>query len=163
VIPRDNIREANFKDASLLPFLIRESFRDVAKRFGLTQGNCPKHPSNCISDWVEKDLARGVSFDIIEYNLMVTGCVGFEKVNSDLCYLERLGVLPEYRRKGFGKALVNHVIAQADLFGAKHLGIGVITDDTELTRWYKRIGFIEGETKEFLHLQFRVTFMKYDL
>ena len=87
--------------------------------------------------------------------------MGFEKVNSDLCYLERLGVLPDYRRKGFGKALVHHVIAQANLFGAKQISIGIIADDTELNRWYKRMGFIEGETKEFLHLPFRVTFMTY--
>jgi hypothetical protein len=29
--------------------------------------------------------------------------------------------------------------------------------------WYKRLGFVEGESKEFSHLPFRVTFMSYDL
>ena len=94
---------------------------------------------------------------------MAAGCVGFEKFNSDFCYLERLCVLPEYGRKGFGKSLVHHVIAQANLFGAKQINIGIIADDTELNRWYKRLGFIEGETEEFLHFPFRVTFMTYDI
>jgi ribosomal protein S18 acetylase RimI-like enzyme len=94
---------------------------------------------------------------------MMVGCVAFEKANSDLCYLERLGVLPEARRKGFGRALVDHVISQANLYGAKQISIGIFADDTELKRWYQTIGFVEGETKKFEHLPFPVTFMTYEL
>ena len=37
------------------------------------------------------------------------------------------------------------------------------TDDTELKRWYLKIGFVEGETNEFDHLPFLVLFMTYTL
>jgi hypothetical protein len=47
--------------------------------------------------------------------------------------------------------------------GAKQIGIGIISDDTELKLWYQRIGFVEKETKEFAHLPFLVTFMSYEL
>ncbi|MDH3803758.1 MAG: GNAT family N-acetyltransferase, partial [Deltaproteobacteria bacterium] len=86
-----------------------------------------------------------------------------EKANPDLCYLERLGILPQSRQKGFGKALVDHVFAEARALGAKQISIGIISDDTELKLWYQRIGFVEKETKEFAHLPFLVTFMSYEL
>ena len=45
-----NIRKASSGDSSMLSGIIRESFCDVAERFGLTSENCPKHPSNCTQE-----------------------------------------------------------------------------------------------------------------
>lgn len=157
------IRAAGSADVPVLSGLIRVSFRDVAERFALTLENCPKHPSNCTDEWIENDLFRGVSYYILEHDGTPVGCVALEKANPDLCYLERLGVLPESRRKGFGKALVDHFFYEARAFGARQISIGIISDDTELKLWYQRIGFVEKETKEFAHLPFLVTFMSYEL
>ena len=118
---------------------------------------------DAVDEWIENDSARGLTYYIIESDRMAVGCVALEKANSDHCYLERLGVLPEARRKGFGRKLIDHVIFQANNFGAKKIGIGIIADDTELKRWYQRIGFVQGDTKEFRHLPFLVMFMTYEL
>ena len=150
-------------DKSILTSLIRDSYRDVAERFNLTIENCPKHPSNCTGEWIEKDITRGVSFFILEHNNKPVGSVALEMAVPELCYLERLAVLPDCRRKGFGKALAEHVFARAKHLGAKQVSIGIIAKQTELKQWYKKIGFIEGITKEFPHLPFSVTFMTYDL
>jgi len=163
MIPEVHLREGNYTDVSLISGLIRESFHDVARRFELTVENCPKHPSNCTGEWIQNDSSRGVIYYILESNRVAVGCVALEKINSDLCYLERLGVLPEARGKGFGRALVDQVISQANLYGAKLISIGIIADDTKLKVWYQGIGFVEGETKEFEHLPFLVTFMTYEL
>jgi ribosomal protein S18 acetylase RimI-like enzyme len=157
------IRAAGSTDVPVLSGLIRVSFRDVAERFALTLANCPKHPSNRTDEWIENDFARGVAYYIFESDGTPVGCVALEKANPDLCYLERLGVLPQSRRKGFGKALVDHVFYEARALGAKQIGIGIISDDMELKLWYRRIGFVEKETKEFAHLPFLVTFMSYEL
>ena len=157
------IRAAGSADVPVLSGIIRVSFRDVAERFSLTLENCPKHPSNCTDEWIENDFARGVAYYILESDGTPVGCVALEKANPDLCYLERLGILPQSRRKGFGKALVDHVFSEARALGAKQIGIGIISDDTELKLWYQRIGFIEKETEEFAHLPFLVTFMSYEL
>ena len=53
------IRKCTREDVGILAETIRGSFRDVAERFGLTEQNCPRHPSNCRTDWVEKDMDRG--------------------------------------------------------------------------------------------------------
>ncbi|MGD8253384.1 MAG: GNAT family N-acetyltransferase [Syntrophobacterales bacterium] len=157
------IRAAGFADVPVLSGLIRVSFRDVAERFALTLENCPKHPSNCTDEWIENDFARGVAYYILESDGTPVGCVALEKANPELCYLERLGVVPQSRRKGFGRALVDYLLYEARALGAKQIGIGIISDDTELKLWYQRIGFVEKETKEFDHLPFLVTFMSYKL
>jgi len=143
--------------------LIRVSFSDVVGRFGLTPQNCPKHPSNCTDEWVEKDMNRGVVYFILACSNTPAGCAAFEQVDSELCYLERLAVLPEERRKGYGRALVDHIISQAKSHGLKLMSIGIIAADSELKQWYTKIGFVEGETKEYSHLPFKVTFMKHHL
>lgn len=155
------IRTSTREDIRILVEAIRASFQDVAERFGLTQENCPRHPSNCMADWIQQEMDRGIRYFILESEALVSGCVALEHVNPEVCYLERLGVLPYQRHRGFGKALVAHVLSEAKLFGADRVDIGIIAEDIELKDWYKRLGFIEIESKEFAHLPFRVTFMSY--
>jgi len=157
------IRVGIQKDVAVLAEIIRISFRDVAERFDLTQENCPTHPSNCTVDWVHKDMDRGVTYFILETEGIASGCVALELASSELCYLERLAVLPRQRRRGFGKALVDCVLAEAERFGAHRVSIGIIAGQTELKNWYQKIGFVETQTKEFAHLPFRVTFMIYEI
>lgn len=158
---KSRIRACTQEDIGILVKTIRSSFKDVAERFGLTQENAPRHPSNCTEDWIQKDIERGVTYFIIENENSPVGCVALELANSKVCYLERLAVLPDQRGRGFGKALVNHVLSEAKLLGVHYVNIGIIADHTELKSWYKGIGFVEGESKEFPHLPFRVTFMSY--
>ena len=155
------IRAGTQKDIGILTEIIRSSFRDVADRFGLTQENCPTHPSNCTADWIQGDMDRGVTYFILEDNGFASGCVALELADSELCYLERLAVQPPQRERGFGRALVNYVLAEAKRSRARRVSIGIIAEQTELKNWYQKIGFVEAETKEFAHLPFRVTFMSY--
>ena len=161
--PNIYIGKARPDEDSLLTALIRDSFRDIALRFGLTPINCPKHPSNCRNHWIQKDFARGVTYYILRVNGKPTGCVALEKADVNTSYLERLAVLPEHRRQGFGKLLVHHVLTEAKKIGTKKISIGIIAEQTELKAWYDKMGFKEGETKAFNHLPFLVTFMAYRL
>jgi N-acetylglutamate synthase-like GNAT family acetyltransferase len=153
------IREANSADISLLSGLVRQSYCDVAERFKLTPTNCPKHPSNCTDEWIQNDFTRGVSYFILERRGIPAGCVAIERAEADLCYLERLAVMPQERKKGLGGQLVEHIFRTAREFGLKKISIGIIAAQTELKQWYQKFGFVEGETRDFNHLPFRVTFM----
>ena len=157
------IREANPADISLLSGLVRRSYCDVAKRFKLTPANCPKHPSNCTDEWIQNDFARGVKYFILQHRGIPAGCVAIEKAEADFCYLERLAVMPHERKNGLGSQLVEHIFRTAREFGLKKISIGIIAAQTELKQWYRKFGFVEGETKDFSHLPFRVTFMTCEL
>lgn len=153
------IREATREDVSLLTTIIRKSFRDVAERFNLTPENCPTHPSNCTAEWINSALDKGIKYYILENNDEPCGCVALELARPEVCYLERLAVLPEYRRKGFGKALVRHALEEALKSKVRCVEIGIIAEHTELEEWYEKLGFLVKEKARFNHLPFNVTFM----
>lgn len=157
------IKEATRNDCDVLAKLIRDSYRDVANRFSLTKDNCPKHPSNCTSSWIESDIARGVQYYILHTDEHPIGCVAIEKASVDLCYLERLSVLPEMRGQHHGIRLVQHVLKRSRSKGAGHVSIGIIDEQTELKEWYKHLGFIETQTRRFPHLPFTVCLMEFKL
>ena len=155
------IRTCTEEDSQVLAETIRRSFRDIAERFGLTKENAHGHPSNCTVDWIRKDMEHDVTYFAIENGNRIVGCVALERAVAEACYLERLAVLPGHRRRGFGKALVEHALSEARRLGVSYVSIGIIAEHTELRDWYKKLGFVEGESKEFQHFPFRVTFMSY--
>ena len=157
------IRQATLNDRKILAEIISESFRDVAERFSLTKDNCPKHPSNCAVSWIESDMARGVQYFLLYTGENPAGCVAAEFPDSDVCYLERLSVLPDMRGKHFGINLVHHALGYAASKGAVEVSIGIISDQAELKEWYKWLGFIELQTKNFPHLPFEVCLMEYKI
>ncbi|HYR02442.1 MAG TPA: GNAT family N-acetyltransferase [Syntrophobacteria bacterium] len=153
------IRLATREEAPRLAGIIRAAFRDVAERFGLTAETAPTHPSLCTAAWIEKALDKGVAYYVGEDGASVWGCVALERANPDVCYLERLAVLPEFRRKGLGKSLVDHVLKEAGTLGARRVEIGIIATHRELKDWYFRLGFRAIKTVRFEHLPFAVMFM----
>ena len=157
------IRQAGPEEITLLADIIKKSFQDVAVRFGLTKETAPRHASNCETDWIKKDMERGMTYFLLEEENFACGCVACEIIDNSLCYLERLAVLPQKSKRGFGGALVNHIFNTAKQSGARKVSIGIISAQAELKRWYEKIGFIETHTKKFEHLPFVVSFMSYDL
>jgi len=87
------------------------------------------------------------------------GCVGIEFKNRELCYLIRLAVLNEYRKKGLGKMLVIHCFDYARSRGIARIEIGIISAQKELRTWYEKLGFEFLQETHFKHLPFAVTFM----
>ena len=130
------IRQANKADMDILVTLIRNAFHEVAERFELTAENCPKSPAFYTIDRMKSDLAKGLRSYILEENDKACGCVSIEQAKPDVCYLMRLGVLPEHRKKGYGKALVNHIFEQAKKIGVKRVEIAIIAEDTKRRNWY---------------------------
>ena len=158
-----DIRDAAYGDVPVLARLIRDSFRDVAERFSLTPDNCSTHPSFCTEEWVSSALDKGNRFFLARAEEGPCGCVALEEAGPDVCYLERLAVLPPYRRRGYGRMLVEHVAGEARDAGASRLEIGIIAEQEELREWYVEAGFAEMGRKRFEHLPFEVLFMAREL
>lgn len=157
------IKPASEDDGPALARLIQQAYKDVALRFGLTPENCPKHPSNCTEAWIRSDLERGVAYSILTSGPTVAGCAALETTDPTAAYLMRLAVLPEFRRRGFGEMLVQHSIGQVQRLAMPSISIGLIAEQEELVTWYRKFGFILGETRQFDHLPFTVRYMTYPL
>jgi N-acetylglutamate synthase-like GNAT family acetyltransferase len=154
-----SIRRASALDVPVVTGIIRKSFLDVAKHFNLTEHNCPTHPSNCREQWIQEALKKGVRYYVLEAEGQQCGCVALEHANPEVCYLERLAVLPDHRRCGYGRALMAHAVGEARALGVQRVDIGIIAEHTELKDWYRHIGFEEVRRATFNHLPFEVLFM----
>jgi ribosomal protein S18 acetylase RimI-like enzyme len=70
----------------------------------------------------------------------VVGCV-FYQPQGDHVYLDRLAVLPEYRRRGLGRALVEYVEARARELVLPCIRLGVRTALPQNQAYYERMGY----------------------
>lgn len=157
------IQPASFHDTEIISFIVSQANKDVAEKFELTLENNPKHPSFYTKEWVLSDMDRGEEYFLYQKQGVNCGCVAFEQPNSNISYLNRLSVLPEYRDKGIGEKLVKHVLEYSRIKNIQMVSIGIIAEHTLLKKWYLKLGFIERETKHFDHLPFDVTYMSYNL
>jgi len=157
--PKITVRQADTTDIPRIVGIIRKAFYEVAVRFGLSEANCPKHPSNCKAGWIEEAMGKGARYFLLESDGLSCGCVALEQASPKICYLERLAVLPAQQRRGYGRALVDRVLDEVRLLGSHQVDIGIIAAHTEVKNWYRKIGFVEQRRAHFPHLPFEVLFM----
>ena len=143
--------------------VLRQAFATVAQRFALTKENCPRSPAFATNERVVEEMERGVRYYLLHAGARTCGCVALEHAKPEVVYLERLGVVPERRARGYGSTLVRHVLTEAKALGAGRVEIGIIADDTQLQGWYQRFGFEQTKTKRFDHLPFLVGFLAKEL
>jgi hypothetical protein len=84
------IQKASFHDAKIIAFLVSQSNKDIADKFGLTMENNPKHSSFCTKEWVLSDFDRGEEYFLCRRKSVNLGCVAFEQPDSKTSYLNRL-------------------------------------------------------------------------
>ncbi|AEO46615.1 GNAT family N-acetyltransferase [Rhodospirillum rubrum] len=152
-------RGATATDLILVAGLISQAHRDVALAFGLTAENCPRHPSFCTPAWVERGMACGETYFILERDSVAVGCVACRLAETGVAALNRLSVLESERRRGHGGLLVAHCLDHAKAAGARSVRIGVIERHVALRDWYRQRGFEEGPIERFPHLPFAVQSM----
>jgi len=157
------IRQATHVEATAVAAMVRDSFQDVAARFELTPQNCPSHPSNCVPEWIERSMGKGVIFYVVESDGRLCGSVGMTPSANGACKMISLAVLSDRRRSGLGRALVGRVLEQAASLGLARVEIAIIAKHAELRRWYEKLGFIWDRTETFEALPFEVGFMRLDL
>lgn len=157
------ITPAGELDANKISNIVSTSNKNVANKFNLTFQNNPKHPSFYTKEWVLKDMKRGEEYFVFIQDNIEVGCVAFEQSTDEKAYLNRLSVLPQFRKKGIGEQLVKYIVNYSKSKDIKKLSIGIISKHTELKNWYLKLGFLEGQTKKFDHLPFNVTYMSFNI
>ena len=157
------IVEASLADAQKISNIVSASNMDVAEEFGLNINNNPKHPSFYNKDWVLSDFERNEKYFIYIKNGVYVGCVAFENQRSEVAYLNRLSVLPQYRHQNVGEELVKYILQYAKDRNIQKISIGIIAEHVKLKNWYLKLGFIAGSTKMFSHLPFNVQYMSFEI
>jgi GNAT superfamily N-acetyltransferase len=143
--------------------VIRRSFATVAREFSLTEENCPAHTS-FITD--EKLIGK-ITDSYFPYGYFVDGkLIGFVSltdIGGGVYELNHLAVLPEFRRFGYGKELLDFCKEKVRDFGAAKIVIGIIEEHTVLKNWYAANGFVHTGAKKFGHQPFTAGFMEWSV
>ena len=71
------------------------------------------------------------------------GCVGLRKMEGRRCEMKRLYVRPEFRGKGFGKALCSRIILKGRQLGYREMLLDTLSTMTGAQALYRSHGFRE--------------------
>jgi diamine N-acetyltransferase len=140
--------------------LLRESFKNVADEFNLTEVNCPTNAAFITFEKLMELMDHGIKMFGLFINNIQAGFIAIEKANINEYYIEKLAVMPDYRFNGLGRILMEHAFDYIIKNDGKLVSIGIINDNIHLKDWYGKLGFIETGTKKFKHLPFSVCFME---
>ena len=58
-----------------------------------------------------------------------------------------MGLLPDFRGRGFGERLLRQAIQAADAFGFRRIELGVFATNTAAAALYRKVGFVEEGTR----------------
>ncbi|MDD3243420.1 MAG: GNAT family N-acetyltransferase [Eubacteriales bacterium] len=140
--------------------VIRAGFADTATRFGLTEQNCPTHGAFLRPGRLEEAFCAGKRIYGCFCEGVLAGCAVLTPCREGVCELEKLAVLPAFRRAGCGAALVERCKAEARVLGAGRLTCAIIAENRALGAWYGKLGFLPTGTRKFAHLPFTVGFLE---
>lgn len=157
------IRKVRYDELDRCAQVIRESFRDVAKAFGLTRENCPTHTSFVEAAHLREEYERGFDMFGAFADGGLVGYVLTREIGDGVWELDHLAVLPAWRRRGTGRSLIDSCVAEAKQQDATMMKIGIIEENERLKTWYLSYGFRPSGTARFPHLPFTVGFMELDL
>ena len=78
---------------------------------------------------------------------LIVGYILIRKINENLCLLDGLYVLEEYRNQKIASSLLNEAIDRCKKINVKYIDINVIEKNELAKRIYKKLDFTEYEVK----------------
>lgn len=154
-----DIRRISIAHLSDCAEIIRQSHQTVADDFGFNRESNPSNGAFIRAKKLLDDFRKGIVMFAPYHDGQQVGFAAVEKSSDTLYFLEKLSVLPNYRHKGFGKALIDYARIYVKQNGGKQISISIINENARLKKWYEIYGFVQTEIREYEHLPFAVCFM----
>ena len=128
------LRQAKESEAPVLLAILHAAFEEYRGRLDPPSG---VHVETIES--VQSKLKK--SWAVIAFaGNEAAGCVFYEKENEHI-YLGRLSVLPQFRKLGIGRALIDYVEAQAANLKVPRVQLGVRIALPHLKAYYGQLGY----------------------
>lgn len=128
------MREATADDASLILTILHAAFEEHRGRVD--------PPSGVHGETIESIRAKlRTGYALVGVvGGVAAGCVFYAPRGAHV-YLGRLAVLPSYRHRGLGRALIEHVERRARALGVRRVQLGLRLVLTDLRAYYERLGY----------------------
>ena len=158
------IKEIDKSEIAECVSVIRKSFLTVADEFGFTVENAPYHTAFATT---EEKLLNQLEY---EHRLMVAfyddgngkiqGYYSLQYLENSECELSNLCVLPEFRHKKIGEALIEDAFARAKSNNCTKMKISIVEENKVLRKWYEAHGFIHTHTIKYDFFPFTCGYME---
>jgi len=145
--------------------VIKKSFLTVADEFGITAENAPRFTAFATTEERLKWHLTGEHRPMSAFydNGKIVGYYSLLLQENNECELNNLCVLPEYRHKGIGEALLKDAFQAAEELNCTKMNIGIVEENAVLKKWYELFGFIHTGTQKFDFFPFTCGYMKKEL
>lgn len=156
------IKEIDKSEIAECVNVIRKSFLTVADEFGFTPENAPRFTAFAITEeWLGYQLEyehrwMAAYFD----DGKILGYYSLQFLENEECELNNLCVLPEFRHKKIGEALIDDAVVCAKNKGCKKMKIGIVEENKVLRCWYEAQGFIHTHTEKYDFFPFTCGYME---
>ena len=141
--------------------VIRQSHRTVADQFGITAENAPRYVAFATDEkrllWHMDNEHRLMFLD--EEDGVIRGYYSLLLKNDGECELGNLSVLPEYRHRGIGTALLKHAVNTAREQNRALMRLSIVEENTMLRKWYERNGAVHTGTEKYDFFPFTCGYM----
>lgn len=142
--------------------VIRNSFLTVANEYGFTPENASRFTAFSVTE--ERLLWQMNTEHRLMYAFYADGSiVGYYSLllreNAD-CELNNLCVLPSYRHRGIGEALLRSAFDEALKLGCIKISISIVEENIVLRKWYEAFGFIHIKTEKYDFFPFTCGYME---
>lgn len=99
----------------------------------------------------EDEERKGMTIYFIEFNGQVVGKVHLQLI-AGVGGIYGLGVLPEFRGKGFGRAVLQNAVERLKEAGAQDIMLQVATENANALHLYESCGFVTTSTMDYFEL-----------
>ena len=159
------IREIRREEIPACARVIRNSHQTVADTFGFTVENAPRYVAFATDEnrllW-HMDSEHRLMF-VDEEDGVIRGYYSLLLKKDNECELSNLSVLPEYRHRGIGAALLKHAVRIAREHHCKVMRLSIVEENTVLRNWYEQNGAVHTGTEKFDFFPFTCGYMMIDL
>ncbi len=109
-------------------------------------------------DEIERQLDASDSYfffvetaqEIVAYYKLNINSLQTEDKGEDFAEIERIYVLPKYKRQGIGQKMVEHACQKAIELGKRKLWLGVWEKNDKAIAFYQKMGFFRNGTHTFV-------------
>ncbi|MDQ1281025.1 MAG: hypothetical protein QG670_2289 [Thermoproteota archaeon] len=141
---------------------IRESFKNQALELELTVEKHSGYAAFETSQKVNKRIKRGEHVVLAYVGEKPVGTITFsvdseQPVNG---WIERLAVLPEFRRNGYGRELMGYAEEQLMKEGVARVELAIVKQFKHLQDFYEQLGYMPTETMKYEFLPFEILYME---
>ena len=159
------IREVRREEIPECVRIIRNSHQTVADTFGFTVENAPRYVAFATDEnrllWHMFGEHRLMFAE--EENGIIRGYYSLLLKDGNECELGNLSVLPEYRHRGIGTALLKHSVRIAREHQCRVMRFSIVEENAVLRKWYEQNGAVHQGTEKFDFFPFTCGYMTIDL